>query len=106
MTVSFVPLRAQGSPAVTSPGARLARRDERLAFLDDVRGELRRVAAADVLRRVDRPGGDEQGLAGLEPHRRRAPEPGTQQASGDGGELFPRMAVPGGARPVGEVARP
>ena len=40
--------------------------DERLPFLDDIRGELRPVAAADVLRRVDRSGRDEQDVAGLE----------------------------------------
>jgi hypothetical protein len=35
-------------------------RDKRLAFFDDIRGELRCAAAADVLRRVDRSGRDEQ----------------------------------------------
>src|SRR5215217_9642556 len=66
-TVSF---RASWRPWVACghlTGRSLAQHDERLAFLDDVRGELRRVAAADVLRRMDRPGGDEQGLAGLIP---------------------------------------
>ena len=40
--------------------------EERLAFLDDVGGELGRIAAADVAHRVDRLGGDQQDLAGVE----------------------------------------
>src|SRR5260370_40179071 len=44
--------------------------EQRLAFLDDVGRELTAGAAADVLRRVDRSGGNEEDVAGLERHRR------------------------------------
>ena len=44
--------------------------DERLAFLDDVRGKLRGVAGADVLHRVNRFGRDEQRLARTDDPRR------------------------------------
>src|ERR1700730_17813549 len=46
--------------------------NQRLAFLDNVGGEFGPVAAADVLRRVDRSRRDEQHVAGLERHRRLA----------------------------------
>src|SRR5688572_1620014 len=73
MTVSFcVLLNLKPSPPVTSPGGHLTQHDERLPFFDDIRGELRRVAAADVLHRVDLSGRDEQDVAGLERHRRLA----------------------------------
>jgi hypothetical protein len=39
--------------------------DERLLFLDEVRGEFRPVVVADVLAPVDRSGRDEQDVAGL-----------------------------------------
>jgi hypothetical protein len=50
----------------------LARHDGRLPFFGGIRGELRRVAAADVLQRVDRLGRDEQDLAGPDRRRRLA----------------------------------
>src|SRR3954469_6423840 len=58
----FHPARVRLRPVGNSyPGLRLLRRralrigrDERLAFLDDVRSEFRGVPGADVLRRVDR----------------------------------------------------
>src|SRR5688500_2012521 len=52
----------------------LGQHDERLPFFDDIRGELRPVAGADVLRGVIRSGRDEQGLPGLERYRRLALE--------------------------------
>ena len=50
----------------------LDQHDERLPFFDDIRGELRRVAGAYVLHRVDRFGRDEQDVAGVESRRRLA----------------------------------
>ena len=41
-------------------------RYERLAFLDDIGGELRSVIAADVFHRVDHSGRDEQDIAGFD----------------------------------------
>ena len=41
-------------------------------FFYDVRGQFRPVAAADVLRRVDRAGRNEQNVTGLKRHRRLA----------------------------------
>ena len=76
-------------------GARHARAafDKRLPIFDDIRGELRRVAAADVLRRVDRSSRDEQDLAGLERHRRLALELILQRSFDDVDDLFARMAL-------------
>src|SRR5712692_5666190 len=45
-------------------------REERFPFFDDIRRELRRIAAAGVARRVDRSGRDEQDVAGLQRYRR------------------------------------
>ena len=42
-------------------------RDERLAFFDDIRGELRPAAAAEVPRQVWSSSRDEQHVAGLDP---------------------------------------
>src|SRR5262245_39782357 len=69
--------------------------DERLSFFDDVRGELGPVAAADVLRRVDRSGRDEQDVAGLERDRRLALDLVLQRAFDDIDDLFARMPVLG-----------
>jgi hypothetical protein len=41
-------------------------------FFDDVRGEFRRVAAADIPHRVDHSGWDGQRVTGTERHRRLA----------------------------------
>ena len=49
------------------------------------------VNAADVLRRVDRSGRDEQDVAGLERHRRLALDLILQQAFEDIDDLFARM---------------
>jgi hypothetical protein len=74
---------------------RLRRAAERLAFLDNIRGELGAVAAADVLRRVDRAGRDEQHVAGLERHRRLALDLVLQRALDDIDDLFARMRMVG-----------
>lgn len=50
----------------------LGQREERLAFLDDIGGEDRRVAAADVPYRVNRSSRDGQGVTGVERPRRLA----------------------------------
>ena len=74
-------------------GRSLRQRNERLPFLDDIRGEFRPVAAADVLRRVDRSGRNEQDLARLERHRRLALDLILQQAFYDIDDLFARMRM-------------
>src|SRR3954463_15723890 len=98
-------------PTLVSPGHRLLRRadrslvqrDSRLPFFEDVGGEFRRIAAADILRRVDRSGRDEQDVAGLERHRRFALELVLQRAFKDIDDLFAWMAVPGERRSRGEI---
>src|SRR5215216_4751258 len=67
--------------------------DERLPFFDDIRGELGPVAAADVLRRVDRSGRDEQDLAGFERRRRLSLDLILQRAFEDVDDFFARMPV-------------
>src|SRR5262245_19475051 len=69
--------------------------EQRFPFLDDIRGELRPVAAADVLRRVDRPGRDKQDVAGLKRHRRLAFDLILQRAFEDIDDLFARMRMLG-----------
>src|SRR6266702_2669010 len=81
--------------ARTTRGRSLDHHDERLPFFDDIRGELRPGAAADVLRRVDRSGRDEQDVAGLERHRRLALDLILQRAFEDIDDLFARMRVLG-----------
>src|SRR5215213_8561174 len=81
----------------------LGQHDERHPFDDDIRGKLRRVAAADVLYRVDRFGRDKQDLAGLERHRRLALEPILQHPFDGIDDLFTWMAVPGGHHPGEEI---
>ena len=68
--------------------------DERLSLLDDVGGELRAGAAADVLRRVDRSRRNEQDAAGLECHRRLAVDLVLQRAFQHVDDLFAGMRVP------------
>src|SRR4051812_28446935 len=72
ITVSSRVLLARSRSGVRSldRGAHRTEHEQRLAFLDEIRGKLRRVAGADILRGVDRSGRDEQHLAGLERHRR------------------------------------
>ena len=66
----------------------LHQRDERLPFLDDIRGELRPVAAADVLNPVDRSGRDEEDVAGLIRRWRLALDLILQRAFEDVDDLF------------------
>src|SRR5215510_4965271 len=84
-------------------GDRLTQHDERLPFFDDIGGELRRVAAADILRRMDLSGRDEQDVAGLERYRRLALDLILQQTFDDVGDLFARMAVRGERHSWAEV---
>src|SRR2546426_2523312 len=87
--------RRRGNDQGHLTGRSLDQRDERLPFFDDIRAELRRVAAADVLRRVDRSGRDEEDLAGLERPRRLALDLILQRALEDIDDLFARMRVLG-----------
>ena len=70
--------------------------DERLPFFDDMRGELCPVAAANVLRRVDRSGRDEQDVARLDRYRRLDLNLILQRVFEDIDDLFARMRVTGG----------
>src|SRR4249919_2385691 len=65
----------------------------RFPFFEDIRGKLLRDAAADVLRRVDRSGWDEEDVAGLERHWRLALDLILQRALEDIDDLFARMRV-------------
>src|SRR5919202_4477732 len=67
--------------------------DERLPFLDDIRGELSRVASAYVPHRVDRFGRDEQDVAGVERRRWLALDLILQRPFQDIDDLFARMLV-------------
>src|SRR5437867_10038767 len=84
-------------------GRSLGHHNERLPFFDDIRGEFRPVAAADVLCCVDRSGRDEQDLAGLERHRRLALDLILQGAFDDIDDLFARMTVLTERHPGGEI---
>src|SRR5579862_1459806 len=68
--------------------------EEWLAFLDDIRGELRRIASADVLHRVDRVGWDHQALASGDPCRWQAVDLVLKRPFQDVDDLFTRMLVP------------
>src|SRR5271157_4179775 len=89
------------SPRMRSPESKvrfwgsLDHHDERLPFFDDIRGELHPVATADVFRRVNRSGRDEQDVVGLERHRRLALDLILQRAFEDIDDLFARMPVLG-----------
>jgi hypothetical protein len=91
-------VRVPSLPLFTS--ACLAERDsldyheELLAPFDDVCSELRAVAAADVLHRVDRFGRDEQDVAGFERRRRPALHPVLQRPFEDVENHFAPMLVP------------
>src|SRR6266446_4674900 len=85
--------------ARTTRGRSLDHHDERLPFFHDIRGELRPGAAADVLRRVDRSGRDEQDVAGLERHRRLALDLILQRA-------FEDIEVPGCCARATNSAKP
>ena len=64
-----------------------------ISVFHDRGGELRRLAGADVPRRVDFSGRDEQGLTGLERHRWLALELILQRTFEDIGDLRARMRV-------------
>jgi hypothetical protein len=76
----------------------LDQHDERLPFFDDIRGELRRVAAAYVLHRVDSFGRDEKDLACVERRRWLALELILQRPFEDIDDLLARMLVLEGRR--------
>src|SRR5689334_19612259 len=78
-------------------------RDEGLALFDDVRTELRSVDRADVLRRVDRSGRNEQDLTGLQRYRRLALDLVLQRPLDDVDDLLAEMRVPGEGHPGIEV---
>src|SRR5829696_10552273 len=83
---------------MTTPSYRshrsLDHHDQRLPFLDEVCRELSRVAAADVLRRVDSTGWNEQHAARLQRRRRLAVQFILQSPFKDIDDLFARMPVP------------
>jgi hypothetical protein len=72
--------------------------DERLPFFDDVRRELRSVAGAHVLHRVDRFGRDEKGLARLDRRRWLALDLILQRPFEDTDDLFAVVEVLEGRR--------
>src|SRR5215472_3677695 len=75
--------------------ASVGSREERLAFLDDIGGELRPAAGADVLRLVDLPGRDEVDVSRLECHRLLPVDLVLERALEHVDDLFARMRVPG-----------
>src|SRR3954447_1588880 len=79
--------------AISPSGVRLASHEQRLAFFDDVGGELRRLAGADVAHRVGCTGRDEKDLAGFQRDRRLTVEGILQQTFDDIDDLFARMRV-------------
>src|SRR6266851_4881981 len=85
--------KGTGSIPVGVVSHSLDHHDERFPFFDDIRGELLRGAAADVLRRVDRSGRGEQDVAGLERHWRLALDLVLQRALEDIDDFFTRMRV-------------
>jgi len=71
-----------------------SRGEERLALLHDVGSECAAGAGADVAHRVDDPGRDGQGLAGLVHLRRLAVDLVLQRACQHVDDLLARMGVP------------
>src|SRR5262249_32627048 len=69
--------------------------EKRLSFFDDIRGELRAFAAADVLCCVDRSSRDEQNVAGFERHRRLSLDVVLQRTLKDVDDLFAGVCMPG-----------
>src|SRR4051812_40834359 len=80
--------------AISPSGVLLASHEQRLAFFDDVGGELRRLAGTDVAHRVGCTGGDEKDLAGFQCDRRLTIEGILQRTFDDIDDLFARMGVP------------
>ena len=79
--------------AVPAGRAALGQREERLAFLDDIGGEDRPGASADVPHRVNRSSRDGQGVTGVERPRRLAFDLILQRPFKDIDDLFTRMSV-------------
>src|SRR5271170_4255354 len=79
--------------AVPAGRRSLGQRQERLAFLDDIGGEDRPGAAADVPHRVNRSIRDGQGVTGVERPRRLAFDLILQRPLKDIDDLFTRMRV-------------
>jgi hypothetical protein len=67
--------------------------EDRLALLDDIGGQLGRVAAADVAHRVDHSGRDGQGLTGVECLRRLVFDLILQRPFQDIDDFLARMGV-------------
>src|SRR3954469_14220854 len=88
--------RVQSSVLVATS---LAKREQRLALLDEIRGELRGPAAAHVFRRMRRPVRNEERFAGLERHRGPTFKLVFQEAFCDVDDLFAGMRVPGRRHP-------
>src|SRR5262245_51789521 len=93
MITSAVPTQPRIS--ILAPFRCLQHSEERFPLFDEIRGELRRVAAADVLHYMDRSGRDEQEVAVLECHRRLALHLILQRAFEDVDDFFARMRVHG-----------
>ena len=73
---------------------------ERFPLFDDIRGQLRSFPAADVPRRVDLSGRDEEDIARLERHRRLSLDLVLQRRPFENiDDLFTGMRVPGGRHP-------
>src|SRR6185436_16866293 len=92
---AMMSLRFESTSGSSSTASRrsLDQRDERLPFFDDIRGELRPVAGADVLHPVDRLSRDEEHVAGLVRRRRPALDVILQRAFEDVDDLFAEMRV-------------
>jgi hypothetical protein len=74
-------------------GRLLDQREERLAFLNGIRGEFRPLAAADIPGRMNCPGGNEQDVTSLERYGRLALDLVLQGAFQDVDGLFARVGV-------------
>jgi MFS family permease len=102
ITFAVAALLTVAAIAIAALGSR-RHRDERPALVDDIGGELGGAFGAGVGHRVDRPGRDEQDVAGPERHRRPAVEAIFERAPQHIDQLFARMAVPGGGGARGEI---
>lgn len=77
--------------------------DERRPFANDVGCQFRRLAAADILRRMNDAGGIEQGLAGFKGNRLPALELVFQRSRDNEGDLLAAMRVTGGENAGREI---
>src|SRR4029453_7311130 len=92
-----------GSPRRSVQQPSLHQSEKRLAFFDDVGGELTAGAAADVPGRMDRSGRNEEDIAGLERHRRLVADLIFERAFEDIDDLFAGMRVLAERHARGEV---